>query len=518
MTKRLGWSADQIVFEDEPIDKAKYKEDQHPRDDEGKFEKKDDAGGDATWNYWKDKIPTGPLSDMPHQPTEQPKKKWNQVKPPKHEHAEQQPLFKNPPKTQGDYSYTGPKKEVDPNAPPPEKKVYKPHAIPELGVIFRKDKPDASITGLNGIPFTEPKPEFWKEKNYEPFPSESPEIPKVEFEVEQEYTYKDKETGETKTKTKKYMHRLEPASGAILQEEDGSIWIVEPDKHFGGYETTFPKGKVEKDLTPQQNALKEIYEETGLEAELTGYLYDVEGDTSITRYYLGKRVGGNPYKSHWETYSVRLTTLDEAEKLLNRSRDQKTLKMLRFMLQSKSAVDGNVSSAPIPAVNEYLSSNLDVPDLDSPEYDITNEGDAQPTLLIEIVPVALYYGQIVRFERLRDTLYNTADPNVIAMRMVKEAYGTGYVELMTWRPSDELSTLTYVVLLDVPADAVPKPHFIVTQLTAINVGELDENGLAVDCIERVAEQALVNDAYRSRLPAGWFEALKSFLPQAGREL
>lgn len=126
-----------------------------------------------------------------------------------------------------------------------------------------------------------------------------------------------------------------PASGVLVVEPDGRVWIVEPANHYGGYQNTFPKGKQETNLTAQQNALKELYEEAGLTAEITGFLGDAEGDTSVTRYYVAKRTGGAPWDAHWESANVKLVSLDEASKLLNKKRDKATLELLKQHLAAQ---------------------------------------------------------------------------------------------------------------------------------------------------------------------------------------
>lgn len=122
------------------------------------------------------------------------------------------------------------------------------------------------------------------------------------------------------------------STGVVIVEKDGRVWVVEPTNHFGGYEHTFPKGGLEKDLTAQQNALKEVYEETGLSVELTGLLGDYEGTTGTTRYYVGKRNGGAPWDSDWETEKVKLVPIDQLEGLLNVQRDKNILTDLRKYL------------------------------------------------------------------------------------------------------------------------------------------------------------------------------------------
>lgn len=113
-------------------------------------------------------------------------------------------------------------------------------------------------------------------------------------------------------------------STGMVVIEDGKFWVIEPKDHFGGYKHTFPKGNLEPDLSPQQNAHKEVWEESGLQAEVTQWIGVFEGDTSITSYYLATRNGGAPTNGA-ETQGVKLVTAEEAAKLLNVQRDKALL-------------------------------------------------------------------------------------------------------------------------------------------------------------------------------------------------
>lgn len=125
------------------------------------------------------------------------------------------------------------------------------------------------------------------------------------------------------------------SSGVVVVEPDGRIWIFKPKGKYGGYDHTYPKGQKEAGLTAQQNALKELYEETGLRGEVTGYLGDFKGDTSLSRYYVARRTGGAPWKApHMgiETEAVKLVPLHKADALLNKDRDKKILAALKTKL------------------------------------------------------------------------------------------------------------------------------------------------------------------------------------------
>ena len=96
------------------------------------------------------------------------------------------------------------------------------------------------------------------------------------------------------------------ASGVVIEEPDGRVWLVAPTNQFGGYHASFPKGTAEPDLSLQANAIKETFEETGLQVEITGFLGDYERTTSVARMYTAKRVGGTPIEMGWESQAVVL--------------------------------------------------------------------------------------------------------------------------------------------------------------------------------------------------------------------
>ena len=105
-------------------------------------------------------------------------------------------------------------------------------------------------------------------------------------------------------------------STGVVMIEDGKVWVYEPKNHFGGYTTAFPKGTTEPHLSHQQNAIKEVFEETGLHAKVTGFLGDFQATTGTTRLYLGQKIGGNPTGFGGETWSVTLMTPADLEKAL----------------------------------------------------------------------------------------------------------------------------------------------------------------------------------------------------------
>jgi ADP-ribose pyrophosphatase YjhB (NUDIX family) len=122
-----------------------------------------------------------------------------------------------------------------------------------------------------------------------------------------------------------------PASGAVVVESDGRVWVVSPSNGFGGYTHTFPKGKLvlKGDLGLRANALKEVFEETGLQVELTGFLCDAIRSTSVTRFYLAMRVGGNPAAMGWESQATHLVPMEQLAGFVSHANDKIVVQSLR---------------------------------------------------------------------------------------------------------------------------------------------------------------------------------------------
>lgn len=123
-------------------------------------------------------------------------------------------------------------------------------------------------------------------------------------------------------------HGLKPAAGAVILEPDGRIWLVTPTNHFGGYVYTFPKGRIESGAQPEESAVREVFEETGLVVVLTGWLGDFKRTTTYTRYFLAKRVGGTPANMGWESQAVHLVPRSQLRALVQHPNHQPILNAL----------------------------------------------------------------------------------------------------------------------------------------------------------------------------------------------
>jgi ADP-ribose pyrophosphatase YjhB (NUDIX family) len=198
-----------------------------------------------------------------------------------------------------------------PSGPPPQPKLKAD--LPMENVLTFSSESTDTPTELNGIPF-----ESW---------SDAPEAPKKKYKQqskdEDNLKWKDvegvnKNLQEPELETDSW---AKYAAGVIIMEPDGRIWLAEPTGHYAGYSHAIPKGTQEKGLSLQESAIKEAYEETGLKVEIIDYIGDASRSASTSRYYLAKRVGGNPDDKGWESYAVRLVPVEHLPQFLDKQYD-----------------------------------------------------------------------------------------------------------------------------------------------------------------------------------------------------
>jgi 8-oxo-dGTP diphosphatase len=128
----------------------------------------------------------------------------------------------------------------------------------------------------------------------------------------------------------------EKAYGGVVINQQGRILLREPKGHFDNYVWTFPKGRPDKKQkpgeTPEETALREVREESGIKAEIRERLPGVyEGGTTETIFFLMSLIEDTG-KFNGETQSVRWVTPQEAKDLISmttnpigRKRDLKVL-------------------------------------------------------------------------------------------------------------------------------------------------------------------------------------------------
>ncbi|MEW7849851.1 NUDIX hydrolase [Massilia aurea] len=130
---------------------------------------------------------------------------------------------------------------------------------------------------------------------------------------------------------------LTPAAGVVVVEDDGRVWAVAPSNRFGGYDATFPKGRVDPDINLQATAIREAFEESGLRVQIVQHLVDCRRTLTMTRYYLARRLGGNPALMGWESQAVHLVPVALLETVLGNPNDAVVIDALRRALAAEAA-------------------------------------------------------------------------------------------------------------------------------------------------------------------------------------
>jgi 8-oxo-dGTP pyrophosphatase MutT (NUDIX family) len=116
------------------------------------------------------------------------------------------------------------------------------------------------------------------------------------------------------------------AYGGVVVRSDGTVLLREPRDHFDGYVWTFAKGKPNPGESPEAAALREVLEETGVEARILAPIVgDFTGSTTVNRYFLmAEAEPGRPSLPHdWETFSLRWVRFDEAKHLIGKTTNPK---------------------------------------------------------------------------------------------------------------------------------------------------------------------------------------------------
>lgn len=109
------------------------------------------------------------------------------------------------------------------------------------------------------------------------------------------------------------------AYGGVLFDDRGRVLLRKPTNGFAGYAWTFPKGRPEPGETPEQAALREVFEETGYRAEIIGKIPGVfVGGLSSNEFFLMRPVG-EPQKPGWETEAIRWTDPKDALALIEQT-------------------------------------------------------------------------------------------------------------------------------------------------------------------------------------------------------
>ena len=130
---------------------------------------------------------------------------------------------------------------------------------------------------------------------------------------------------------------MTPAWGGVVIDDQGRVLLRRPSGDFDGYVWTFAKGRPNPNESPEQAALRETLEETGVVAEIVERIPgSFKGGTSATSYYLMRPVGASQ-EPDTETAEVRWVAAGEAPALIQETKNavgrERDLKVLAAALK-----------------------------------------------------------------------------------------------------------------------------------------------------------------------------------------
>lgn len=115
------------------------------------------------------------------------------------------------------------------------------------------------------------------------------------------------------------------SAGGVVVDGRGNVVLIAHRSTRGALQWTLPKGVVEEGETAEVTALREVREETGLEAEIAGKLDTIDywfvwkpEDTryhKFVHYFLMRASGGDLADHDFEVEEARWFPFDEAERV-----------------------------------------------------------------------------------------------------------------------------------------------------------------------------------------------------------
>jgi len=124
------------------------------------------------------------------------------------------------------------------------------------------------------------------------------------------------------------------SAGGVVVDGDGRVALVEQRDRKNRWRWTLPKGRIDAGESAETAALREVYEESGLRAEIVRPLVMHDGRAHYT-YFYEMRLVADDGKHDGVTRAVRFVSVVEATKLMSSRRD---LHVLRRLVQLRTRV------------------------------------------------------------------------------------------------------------------------------------------------------------------------------------
>lgn len=133
------------------------------------------------------------------------------------------------------------------------------------------------------------------------------------------------------------------SAGGIVIKNDTHVLV---SQHSGHHGWVFPKGHVGDTIpneTPEEAAIREVEEETGIVGEIfdkvlpVDYWYQFEGEKrhKTVQYYLMRYVSGDTKNHGWEMENVEWLPIEEVGKRLDFASDKKAWQEAKLRIDQK---------------------------------------------------------------------------------------------------------------------------------------------------------------------------------------
>lgn len=151
-------------------------------------------------------------------------------------------------------------------------------------------------------------------------------------------------TGGTHGATGSPPKRKKACYGGVVLDASGRILLRKPRNEFDNYVWTFAKGGPEADETAERTALREVLDETGVEARIVGELPGwFESGLSATRFYVMRVVRDTRHFDN-ETSEVIWVDAEEAVRRVSETRNvggrRRDLRVLEALAEWRAAAAG----------------------------------------------------------------------------------------------------------------------------------------------------------------------------------
>ncbi len=134
---------------------------------------------------------------------------------------------------------------------------------------------------------------------------------------------------------------MKKAYGGVVIDRAGRVLLREPSGHYNGHVWTFAKGGPNLGETPEQTALREVLEETGIRGCVVQKIPGTfDGSTTSNEFFLMVPIEDTG-RFDWETLTIRWASKDEARRLIGltegrkrRARDLRILEAAYALFES----------------------------------------------------------------------------------------------------------------------------------------------------------------------------------------